>query len=229
MYCVNCGVKLAETEEKCPLCQTGVGELVHRKIQPPLYPEGRIPPRAVNKGAVNGTVLILWLLPILVCLFVDLQVDWVFGWSYFAAGAMVVAYVIFALPWWFDKPNPVIFVPCGFGAVAAYLYLVAWLSGGTWYFTFALPVTLCFGVIVTAVVTLLRYIKKGRLYILGGSSIAQGAGMLLVELLMIRAFSLPFVGWSVYPLIVLVVLGGLLIFLGINKTARERMERRFFF
>jgi hypothetical protein len=40
---------------------------------------------------------------------------------------------------------------------------------------------------------------------------------------------LPFSGWSVYTLIVLVLLGGTLIFLGINKTARERMERRFFF
>lgn len=229
MYCVQCGVRLADTEKMCPLCHTGVGEVPERKIAAPLYPADRIPERKVNRGAVNGTVLFLWALPVLVCLFVDLQVDWSFGWSWYVAGAMAVGYVLFALPMWFARPNPVIFVPCGFAAVAAYLWLVSLLTGGGWYFGFALPVTGGFAAIVTAVVTLLRYVKKGRLYILGGAFMALGAMMLAVELLMLRAFSLPFVGWSVYPLIVLLLLGGMLIFLGINKTARERMERRFFF
>ena len=229
MYCVNCGVRLADTEEKCPLCDVAVGTALPGRQEAPLYPPDRIPYTKVNKGAVNGAFLILWMIPLLVVLFVDLQVDWVFGWSYYVAGAMVMAYVIFALPLWFQKPNPVVFVPCSFGAVAAYLYLVAWLTGGSWYFGFALPVTGGLALVVTAVVTLLRYVKKGRLYILGGAFMALGAMMLLAELLMMHTFSLPFSGWSVYPLIVLVLLGGTLIFLGINKTARERMERRFFF
>lgn len=229
MYCVKCGVKLADTEEACPLCHTGVGEVPERKPVTPLYPADRVPERKVNKSAVNGTILFLWALPVLVCLFVDLQVDWSFGWSWYVAGAMAVSYVMFALPMWFSRPNPVIFVPCSFASVAAYLWLVALLTGGDWYFGFALPVTGGFAVIVTAVVTLLRYVKKGRLYILGGAFMALGAMMLAVELLMLGAFSLPFAGWSVYPLIVLFLLGGMLIFLGINKTARERMERRFFF
>ena len=229
MYCVNCGVKLADTEQKCPLCDVAVGQIVERKLEAPLYPPDRIPYTKVNRGAVNGAILILWLIPLLVVLFVDLQVDWAFGWSYYVAGAMALAYVMFALPLWFHKPNPVIFVPCSFAGIAAYLFLVAWLTGGGWYWNFALPVTAGLTLVVTAVVTLLRYIKKGRLYILGGAFMALGAMMLLAELLMMQAFALPFAGWSVYPLIVLVLLGGTLIFLGINKTARERMERRFFF
>ena len=188
MYCVNCGVRLADTEEKCPLCDVAVGTALPGRQEAPLYPPDRIPYTKVNKGAVNGAFLILWMIPLLVVLFVDLQVDWVFGWSYYVAGAMVMAYVIFALP----------------------------VTGGL-------------ALVVTTVVTLLRYIKKGRLYILGGAFMALGAMMLLAELLMMHTFSLPFSGWSVYPLIVLVLLGGTLIFLGINKTARERMERRFFF
>jgi len=42
--------------------------------------------------------------------------------------------------------------------------------------------------------------------------------------LMTVTFSMAFTGWSVYPLIALSLLGGLLIFLAINKSARERME-----
>lgn len=230
MYCVNCGVKLSDTEEKCPLCNTGIHEIPERKpAEYPLYPKDRYPERGVNKGAVNGTILFLWMLPILVTFFVDLQRDQRLTWFYYVAGALVLAYVIFALPGWFEKPNPVVFVPCGFAGAAAYLLLIALLTGGDWFLPFALPVTGSMALVVTTLVTLLRYIKKGRLYILGGMFMAMGAVMLLVEHLMTVTFHRAFVGWSVYPLIALFLLGGMLIFLGINKTARERMERRFFF
>ena len=59
--------------------------------------------------------------------------------------------------------------------------------------------------------------------------IAFGASILLMEYLLSVTFRTAFVGWSVYPLIVFVLLGGLLIFLAINSSARERMERKFFF
>jgi hypothetical protein len=36
------------------------------------------------------------------------------------------------------------------------------------------------------------------------------------------------VGWSFYPLIVLVLFGGMLLFLAANGKARETMERKFF-
>ena len=39
------------------------------------------------------------------------------------AGALVVSYVVLALPVWFRRPNPVIFVPCDFAAAALYLLL----------------------------------------------------------------------------------------------------------
>ena len=53
--------------------------------------------------------------------------------------------------------------------------------------------------------------------------------MLLIEWLINQTFGFPkFMGWSLYPLIVLVILGGLLIYLAINRNAREMLERKFF-
>ena len=37
-----------------------------------------------------------------------------------------------------------------------------------------------------------------------------------------------FIGWSFYPMIVLVLFGGMLLFLAVNGKARESMERKFF-
>lgn len=229
MYCVKCGIKLADTEGRCPLCNTAPGEaVIKREPARALYPKNRYPEVSVRPGAINGTILFLFLIPLFVLFFVDMQTKGSLDWFWYVAGALVLAYIVLALPIWFHKPNPVIFVPCDFAATALYLLLIQLLTGGNWFLSFALPVTGAVGLIVTTVVVLLRYLRKGRLYIFGGAMIAMGAVMLLVEGLLSVTFQVAFVLWSVYPLIVLALLGGLLIFLAINSAARERMERKFF-
>lgn len=230
MYCVNCGIKLADSEEKCPICSTLPGGTIPRDTSDPkLYPANRYPEVSVKKGALNGTILFLFAIPLLITFFVDLRSIDGLNWFWYTFGAVLLGYIVLALPLWFRKPNPVIFVPCDFAAAALYLLLIALMTSGGWYLSFALPVTVCAGMIVTAVITLLRYIRKGRLYIFGGAFIAVGAYLLMTELLLGVTFGISFVGWSIYPLIASSILGILLIFLAINSTARERMERKLFF
>lgn len=59
--------------------------------------------------------------------------------------------------------------------------------------------------------------------------IAFGVFTPIVEFLLGLTFELRFVGWSVYPLVILVLFGVLLIYLAINRAAREIMKRKFFF
>ena len=230
MYCVNCGIKLADSEERCPICSTLPGGPIPRDTTvPKLYPANRYPEASVKKGALNGAILFLFAIPLLITFFVDLRSIDGLNWFWYTFGAVLLGYIVLALPLWFRKPNPVIFVPCDFVAAALYLLLIALMTGGGWYLSFALPVTVCAGMIVTAVITLLRYIQKGRLYIFGGGFIAIGAHLLMTELLLGVTFGISFVGWSIYPLIALSMLGILLIFLAINSNAREKMERKLFF
>lgn len=230
MYCINCGVKLAPTEEKCPLCDTVVYHpTLTREKGKPLYPAGKMPRNSSGGKALCGAIIVLFLIPLLVCLFTDLRVNGKVDWSGYVIGALAVAYVALALPMWFRKPNPVIFVPCSFGAVAVYLLYIAYAVKGDWYLSVGLPAVAGLGVIVTAVVTLTHYLKKGRLYIFGGACILLGLFLLMMEFLIGLTFSLPFIGWSAYPLIALVLIGGLLIYLAIDRNAREMMERKLFF
>lgn len=230
MFCVNCGVRLADTEKQCPLCGTVVYHPdVKQGTAKPLYPPDKIPKARPKPKALNGAILILFLIPMLVSLISDWQTDGALSWFGFVAGALVLGYVVFALPLWFQKPNPVVFAPCDFAAAAIYLLYINLATGGGWFFSFALPVTAGLCVITCTVVALLHYLQKGRLYIWGGALIAMGAFMLLIEFLLGLTFRLSFVGWSFYPLIVLCLLGGVLIYLAINRTAREVMERKLFF
>ena len=230
MYCINCGVKLADTEKRCPLCGTVV---FHPELNRPeaeaLYPQDQVPVPKVNSRIANVIVTAAFLLPILITLLCDLQMNGGVTWSGFVIGALLAGYVILVLPTWFRKPNPVIFVPCGFVAVGRYLLYISLATGGHWFLSFGFPVTGAVGLIVTTVVTLLRYVRRGRLYVFGGAAIALGAFMPVMELLMNLTFHFQkFKWWSLYPMIPLVLLGGVLIFLAAYRPARESMERKFF-
>lgn len=230
MYCIKCGVKLGESEQSCPLCGTKV---FHPDFTSPdgepMYPQNQKPvPQVSPKGALV-IVTTCFLLPLLITLLCDLQINGSVTWSGFVIGALVVSYVWIVLPFWFKKPNQVIFTPSVFTAIGVYLLYINLATGGRWFLSFAFPVVGVVGLIATAVVALIKYVRKGKLYIFGGASIALGLFMPLMEFLLCVTFeSIHFVAWSLYPLIVLVLFGGTLIFLAINRNARETMERKFF-
>ena len=230
MYCIKCGVQLADTEKKCPLCNTVVYHPeITQESAPALYPSKKMPKSAFGRAFLCGAVLILFLLPLIVTLFSDLQFDGELDWFGYATGALILVYLIFAFPLWFKNPNPVIFVPCDLAACAAYLLYVDLVTEGRWFLSFALPIVLGMTAISCTLVTLLRYLRKGRLYVIGGSIMALGAWIFFIELLMEKTFDLQFIGWSLYPLISLALIGGLLIYLAMNRTAREKIERKIFF
>ena len=171
MYCVNCGVRLADTEEKCPLC--GVAAW-HPERKPgggePLYPPERYPEPQVSPKVAQIIVTTVFLLPFFITALCDLQMSGTITWSGYVMGALAVAYVILVLPTWFQNANPVIFVPCDFAAVGLYLLYISLVTGGGWFLSFAFPVTGGIGIIVTVVAALLRYVHRGRFYVFGGGT-----------------------------------------------------------
>ncbi len=231
MYCINCGVKLADSEKKCPLCGTVPyhPELVRQEGKL-LYPMDRYPQAKAGGKALLGTLTIMLLVPILVTLICDVQFNHAITWSGYAVGGILLFYIAAILPLWFRNPNPVIFVPCTFGAVGVYvLYIDLSIQGG-WFLSFAFPVVGFLGLLVTTVVALLHYLHRGAAYIFGGALIALGAFLPLMEFLMGLTFRFSkFIGWSWYPMVALILMGGALIFLGICRPARETVERKFFF
>jgi len=230
MYCVNCGVKLADTEKQCPLCATVVfhPELVREEGER-LYPANREPAKPVSYLGLQVVLTTGFLLPMLISLICDLSLNEKVVWSGFVIGGLALVYICAVLPVWFRRKNPVIFVPCGFAAAALYLLYINLATGGSWFLSFALPVTGAVGLIVTAVVTLFRYVRRGRLYIMGGAAVALGLFMPVMGFLLNLTFFTPrFALWSLYPLVTLVLLGGMLLLLAILPPARDSMERKFF-
>lgn len=230
MYCAKCGVKLGDTEKVCPLCGLPVYHPdIIREPAEPLYASDMSNAHHVNSKAAHIVVTTAFLLPALVVLLIDLQIHSTVTWSGFVSGAILLAYIILVLPSWFNRPNPVIFVSCDIAAIIVYLLYIDLAVQGGWFLSLAFPIAGAIGVIIITVTALLRYVRRGKLYIFGGASILLGLLMPLIELLVYITFDLSrFVAWCIYPALSFVLIGAMLIFLAINDHVREAMEKKLF-
>ena len=231
MYCIKCGVELADSEKRCPLCGTPVfhPDLPRNLTEPPYPADRRIRREDVNRSGILFVLTVVALLPAILSLLCDWRINGTIVWSGYAAGAIGLRYVMIVLPLWFRHPNPVIFVPVDFAAIGLYLLYLNFATGGHWFLSFAFPVTGAIGLLVTAVVVLTRYLHGGWLYIYGGAFILAGGLAVLVEFLINLTFQLhETFFWSFYPLAAGVILGLMLIVIAICKPLRESLQRKFF-
>ena len=230
MYCVKCGVKLADTEKKCPLCDTVVchPDVKQEKVDS-LYPAKKMPKTTSGRAFLSGGILILFMIPLISTFFADYSIDKKLDWWFFAGGGIALAYLIIALPMWFEKANPVIFIPCDFVGAGLYLLYINLALNDNWFLTFVLPILAGILVIVMVLTTLIKYLKRCKLFVVGGSIMGIGFLIYMIEKLMVLTFNVRFIGWSFYPLITLFIFGGFLIYLALNRNFREKVERKIFF
>jgi len=113
--------------------------------------------------------------------------------------------------------------------VALLLFYVNYSINGEWFWSFAFPLVGGITVILTAVVTLIRYVRRGYLYIFGGAIILSGLLTVTLEVLINYTFHITrFSFWSLYPLIVCLLLGMLLIVIAICRPLRESLHKKLF-
>lgn len=230
MYCIKCGIELTEGQAICPICKTKV---CHPDF-PPDPSLATYPPRPFQSDTYNyrGLMFVITILSGLLAV-LPIVLEWLLfeniTWSGYVCGGLVLFYVLIVLPRWFRNPNPVIFIPCGFAAIAGYLLYICLASHGKWFLSFAFPVVTLLALIVTAHTALLRYLRRGRLYIFGGGLIAMGVFSVYLEFFIWYTFQPErFIFWSLYPLIAFVILGLMLITVAIVKPFKESL-RRFFY
>ena len=227
MYCVKCGVELADSESKCPLCHTPIsypGYVAKEEEKP--YPRFE-KPETVNPRGIYFILSFAFVIAAVISFVADLNMGNGITWSGYVLGGIGLFYVLFILPAWFNKYNPAIFIPVDFAAIGLYLFYINLATDGRWFNTFALPVTGIITLIVSSITILCYYLKRGYLYIFGGALIGAGAFCPAIETLSIITFNQTPMLWSIYPLIALFLIGMMLIVIGIVKPFRESLCRIF--
>ncbi len=228
MYCVKCGVRLQNGVTSCPLCQTPVWNpdaQTEERSYPDHYPrmhrESGLP--------IAAAMTVICAAAILVILIVCLKLYGALSWGGYAIGGVLLLYVVAILPIWFGNPNPVVFVPVDHAAVALLALYICVKTGGNWFLSFAFPVSLLSCLLSTALICLLRYVKGGRLFILGGFLLTLGASTVLVELFEHITFGTPMFEWSLYSLVGFGLPGLFLLVARLIPRLRHGLEKRFFF
>lgn len=231
MYCVKCGIELSDGQNICPICQTRVYHPdIKRSDALPTYPRKAFKSEEINIKGVLFILSLLHLIPIIFALILDLNLNGSIDWMGYVVGSVILLYVCAVLPLWFKKPNPVVFIPCDFLTLALFLWNINLKLGGEWFWTLALPITAAIGIMVTVGIVLIKYLRKGRLYVFGGGFILGGLLVMLIEELLHITFEIQHTGfaWSLYPMVFLAVIGVGLIVIEIVKPFKESLKKVFF-
>ena len=228
MYCVKCGVRLDDSLDRCPLCGTPVWRPEEAQDQDrafsSIFPEKHRNERLTVVAFLTAVALLAAFITLRICL----RIYGGIVWSGYAMLGIALFYVIAILPLWFRRPNPMIFLPVDHAAIAGFLLYASWASGGHWFLSFGSPVTAMSCLLLTGFIALLRYVRGGRLFIIGGSVIVLGGLSMLVEFFQHITFGTKMFTWSLYVVSSCLAFGMFLILAGTIRPLREYLERRFF-
>ena len=229
MYCIKCGAKLSEGQTICPICETRVFHPEFVIKEENTYPKIPFESEEINYRGLLFVITMIFLVPFILPILLELGWRSQVSWSGYASGGTLIFYTAFIMPYWFKKPNPVIFVPTIFALTIGLLLFICYKTGGSWFMSFAFPVVGVLGIIITAATALLYYVKKGCLYTIGGMLIALGLWSVLLEWDIRTSFnvSTPFF-WSFAPLTVLAIVGIMLIVIAMVKPLKESLRKIFF-
>ncbi len=228
MYCGKCGVRRTEGVERCPLCRTPVWnpetpKEVKRTFSD-LYPT---PPKSSRYPVLTFVTLLLAALSLsmlILCLRRYGRVSWS---GYVMLGCALVYFAVI-FPFWFERREPLIFVPLGFLLTAGYLLYICLYTGGSWFLSFAFPVTMLACLLTTAAIALFRFGKRRRLLKIGALLVLIGCSTMLVELFQVISFGGRMFTWSLYPVCAFSLVGLFLILCGVIPPWRAYVERKLF-
>ncbi len=228
MYCVKCGVELADSERACPLCKTPVYFPGLPEESEKNYPKFVSANEKISPRGAYFILSFLFGIAAIITIMCDFMLNGEVTWGGYVVGGLLLTYTVVLLPLWFRRRNPAIFAPVDFLAAGIYIFYINYALGGDWFWSFALPIIGGAAAIVCSTLIVRYYVRRGLLYIVGGAIIASGALTVLIEWLLNVNFGLADkLVWSYYPMIALVLFGIMIIIIAIVEPFRESLRKIF--
>ena len=122
-----------------------------------------------------------------------------------------------------------IFLPVDFACLAGFLLYICAKNRERWFLSFAFPVTMIAGVLTLLGVAICRYLRQGRLRLLGVFLILIGASFMLIELFQHITFGTPMFVWSLYCVCAFGALGLFLFIATLIPPLHAHLRKTFFF
>ena len=232
-YCVNCGVRLDDSLDRCPLCNTPVinpNEVTHREAVPP-FPRERGQVEPVKNRDVTLLYSLILIATCLSCGLLNLLVFQATAWSLYIIGACVILWVA-AIPVFLYTRLPIYCSLLLDGlAVSLYEYLITFNTPTKeWFFALALPITALVTALAILTAFLSRHVSASFLAMALYIFVEIAALCVAVELLIRRFLSLPLLlTWSAVVLTACAIIAAALITILSRKRLRSAVRRRLHF
>lgn len=231
-YCVKCGVKLGDSEKKCPLCQTIVYHpdlppVVNAKTPFPKEHEAEMKKMSLRFKLLIATLIVL--LPTVLTVICDYSINSRMVWSGFVVSSVCLVYCLIFIPLFFQIRSVLIYLIIDFLSILLFQWYIAYSTGGTWFVVFSLPATCSVTLIVAAAMIFKRFTKASSLFISAVVFLLAGLDSVLIELLINKTFmnQVNFI-WSYYPFVTFVVVGLILFLCDRNQRLKEKLTKKFF-
>ena len=232
-YCVNCGVELADSEKRCPLCHV---EVVNPKAQW-VEPEERPYPhhmdtiiKRIDRRYFATLAGLLLTIPCVITVLLNILSDNGITWSSYLIGAVAVMYICVFLPFFFKKYHTVTFLSADCAAMLLYLLFIERMNGGQWFMGLGLPLTAAASVCMLALALVFTKARLSMLVKVGIVLIAVGVFAVCADLIIrLYLYGRIELAWSYYVLIPCMVLGVAAMVMEHRQNLKERIRRRLFY
>lgn len=230
-YCVNCGVELADSEKRCPLCDTLVINRTNPWKEPKEkpYPEEFERMRSIDKKSAAVISALVALIPTLICIITDILVSSGISWSLYVFGAFASIYVYVVVPFLMGSERIYFSIGICFIATSVYIALISGLSGDfSWYPTIGLPLTISafFGVLLSTFI--IRAVSIPKLYRGACLFILVGLLCIGVEIIINRFLNLNRISWSLLVLIPCVIFALIMVVCEKVQKLKDELSKKFY-
>ncbi len=238
-YCVNCGVELAESEKKCPLCDTVVinPNVTGESTVKLPYPREQLALDVRENHWLTGVIItVLCALPALVCITCDWGISHGLSWSIYVVAAAAMVWCFVTPPIMLPRTHPLSFVVIDVVAILIFLYVICRQIRRqgievNWYSPLALPIVLSAGVIVGVLVSVFNSRHLKLLPKLAISLFSICALLIAVEVttdLYIWQDKAVFLTWSIIASVPCAILALLMLLIERKRKLKESIVKRTF-
>ena len=233
-YCVHCGVKLGNSEKRCPLCNTAVLDPSEPQdlTAPRPYPV-RTPDQELkrNKQVLLVMAATMTLIPAFLCVLIDWMDDGVIFWSYYAASALCLLFIALDVPLIVTHHRFLYSIGTAFVCLNAFLLIVYLMDPSiNWFFPVALPSISLLTLLILLLIRLYRKSKLNRLTLVAACLAAVAVECFAVELMILfsQGKKINF-AWSPIVMAPCLFLSVALFFINSHRALREEVRRRVHF
>jgi len=232
-YCVHCGVKLADYETRCPLCETEVIDPNRTKVitEPTYQDRMDINGKKLNKRFLIMLISLALLIPVAVIAVIDLVFSSGLTWAFYVFGAMLIIWTFIVFPIYFEEKSPYLYLAADLAVSSLYILMLSWLNSSVkWLMSIALPLILSVGLCVFLIIFVLQAKRIGKIEKGGWIGIIASFLPWAIDIAVTHYLTGSFVPvWAWYVSSPLIILGIVLVVASKSVSMSEWIRRNLFF